>query len=77
MLTSILIAPSMNGLILTGLFMLIIFMIFIKNYSKFLKLNLYQQIVIFCLLILVIGVHSILNLGAEIAYGFNPYKWFC
>ena len=66
----------MNGLILTGLFMLVIFIIFIKNYSKFLKLNLYQQIVIFCLLILVIGVHSILHLGAEIAYGFNPYNWY-
>jgi hypothetical protein len=76
MLTSLLIAPSMNGLILTGLFMLIIFMIFIKNYNNFLKLNYYQQIVILSLLSLVIGIHSLIHLAAEKVYGFNPYKWF-
>ena len=76
MLTSLLIAPSMNGLILTGLFMLIIFMIFIKNYNNFLKLNYYQQIVILSLLSLVIGIHSLIHLAAEKVYDFNPYKWF-
>jgi hypothetical protein len=56
--------------------MLIIFIIFAKNYRQFGKLNYYQQLSILSLLSLVIGIHSMLHLGAEIFYGFNPYKWF-
>jgi hypothetical protein len=69
-------APSMNGLLFTGLLLLIIVVIFANNYSQFLKLNYYQQIALLSLLTLAIGVHSILHLGAETIYGFNPYKWF-
>lgn len=76
MLSNLLMAPSMNGLILTGFLFLIIVIIFAKNYSKFLKLNYYQQITLLSLLSLAIGIHSILHLGAEVFYGFNPYKWF-
>jgi hypothetical protein len=67
-------APSMNGLLFTGLLLLIIVVIFANNYSQFLKLNYYQQIALLSLLSLAIGVHSILHLGAETVYGFNPYK---
>lgn len=76
MLSNILMAPSMNGLVLTGVLLLIIFIIFAKNYGQFLKLNYYQQIALLSLLSLAIGIHSILHLGAEVFYGFNPYKWF-
>jgi hypothetical protein len=76
MLERLFIAPSMNGLILTGFLLLIIVIIFAKNYRQFLKLNYYQQIALLSLLSLAIGIHSILHLGAEIFYGFNPYKWF-
>lgn len=76
MLSNLLMAPSMNGLILTGFLFLIIVIIFAKNYSKFLKLNYYQQITLLSLLSLAIGIHSILHLGGEVFYGFNPYKWF-
>ncbi len=76
MLSRILMAPSMNGLILTGVLLLIIFIIFAKNYGQFLKLNYYQQIALLSLLSLAIGIHSMLHLGAEVFYGFNPYKWF-
>ena len=69
-------APSMNGLLFTGLLLLIILIIFVKNYSQFLKLNYYQQITLLSLLTLAIGIHSILHLGSEVFYGFNPYKWF-
>ena len=74
MLSPLLMAPSMNGLLLTGLLLLIIVVIFANNYSQFLKLNYYQQIALLSLLSLAIGVHSILHLGAETVYGFNPYK---
>lgn len=76
MLSYLIMAPSMNGLLLTGLLLLIILIIFAKNYDQFLKLNYYQQIALLTLLSLAIGVHSILHLGAETVYGFNPYKLF-
>ena len=76
MFLNLLMAPSMNGLLFTGLLLLIIVIIFAKNYSQFLKLNYYQQIALLSLLSLAIGVHSMLHLGAEVFYGFNPYKWF-
>ena len=76
MLSYLIMAPSMNGLLLTGVILLIIFIIFAKNYSQFIKLNYHQQIAILSLLSLAIGIHSILHLGAETVYGFNPYKWF-
>ncbi len=75
-MSTLLMAPSMNGLILTGFLMLIIVIIFAKNYRQFSKLNYYQQIILLSLLTLTIGIHSILHLGAEIFYGFNPYKLF-
>ncbi len=74
MLSTLLMTPSMNGLILTGFLMLIMVIIFAKNYSQFGKLNYYQQITLLSLLTLAIGIHSILHLGAEIFYGVNPYK---
>ena len=76
MFLNLLMAPSMNGLLFTGLLLLIIVIIFAKNYGEFLKLNYYHQIALLSLLSLAIGVHSILHLGAETVYGFNPYKWF-
>ena len=75
-MSTLLMAPSMNGLILTGFLMLIVVIIFAKNYRQFSKLNYYQQIILLSLLTLTIGIHSMLHLGAEIFYGFNPYKWF-
>ena len=74
MLSTLVMTPSMNGLILTGFLMLIMVIIFAKNYSQFGKLNYYQQITLLSLLTLAIGIHSILHLGAEIFYGVNPYK---
>jgi hypothetical protein len=74
MLSTLLMTPSMNGLILTGFLILIMVIIFVKNYSQFGKLNYYQQITILSLLTLAIGIHSILHLGGEIFYGVNPYK---
>ena len=76
MLSYLLMAPSMNGLLFTGILLLIIVIIFAKNYSQFIKLNYYQQIALLSLLSLAIGVHSLLHLGAETVYGFNPYKLF-
>ena len=74
MLPTLVMNPSMTGLILTGFLILIIVIIFAKNYTQFSKLNYYQQITFLSLLTLAIGIHSVLHLGAEIFYGVNPYK---
>ena len=75
MLSDVLVAPSMNGLFFTGFLLLIILIIFMQNYRQFLKLNFYQKISLLSLLILAIGVHSLIHLGVESVYGFNPYRW--
>lgn len=75
MLSDVLVAPSMNGLFFTGFLLLIIVIIFVQNYRQFYKLNFYQKISLLSLLMLAIGVHSLIHLGAESVYGFNPYRW--
>ena len=76
MLSDYLIAPSLNSLFFTGIILLIIFIIFVRNYSQFTKLNYYQQIALLSLITLAIGIHGLIHLGTEAVYGFNPYKWF-
>lgn len=76
MLSDYLIAPSLNSLFFTGIILLIIFIIFVRNYSQFTKLNYYQQIALLSLITLAIGIHGLIHLGIEAVYGFNPYKWF-
>lgn len=75
MLSPLLMAPSMNGLIVTGILMLVMVILFATNYRSFLKLNFYQQLTLLSLISVAIGLHSILHLGGEVFYGFNPYKW--
>lgn len=76
MLSNILIAPSLNSLIITGILLLFILVIFFKNYSQFNRLDNYRKITILALLTIAVGVHGLIHLGLEVNYGLNPYKWF-
>lgn len=76
MLADYLIAPSLNSLFFTGLLILFIFVIFVMNFRNILKLNYYQQLILFSTLTIAIGIHGLIHLGVETNYGFNPYKWF-
>jgi hypothetical protein len=76
MLSDYLIAPSLNSLFFTGIIILFIFIIFIKNFTKFLKLSYYNKIILLTAIVVAIGVHGLIHLGVEVNYGFNPYKWF-
>ena len=71
-----LIAPSINSLFFTGFLILFIFVIFISNYKQFTNLDFYRKLTILSLITIAIGVHGLIHLGAEINYGFNPYRWF-
>jgi uncharacterized membrane protein len=76
MLSDYLIAPSLNSLLFTGIIILVIFFIFIKNFKFFLKLPYYNKLMLLCSISMAIGIHGMIHLGVETNYGFNPYKWF-
>lgn len=76
MLSDYLIAPSLNSVFLTGIIILFVFVIFIKNFSKFLKLAYYDKLILLCSMSIAIGMHGMIHLGVETNYGFNPYNWF-
>ena len=76
MLSDYLIAPSLNSLLFTGIIILAIFIIFIKNFKFFLKLPYYNKLILLCSMSIAIGIHGMIHLGVETNYGFNPYKWF-
>jgi hypothetical protein len=63
-------------LFFTGIMILFIFIIFITNFSKFLKLPYYYKLIILSTISMAIGIHGLIHLGVETNYGFNPYKWF-
>ena len=75
MLAKYLIAPSLNSLFFTGIMILFVFIIFITNFSKFLKLPYYYKLIILSTISIAIGIHGLIHLGVETNYGFNPYKW--
>ena len=76
MLSDYLIAPSLNSLFFTGIIILAIFIIFIKNFKNFLRLPYYNKIILLCSISITIGIHGLIHLGVETNYGFNPYRWF-
>jgi hypothetical protein len=76
MISTYLIAPSVNTLFVTGFLLLFILFLFIKNYTKITYLNFYQKIILLSILTIAVGVHGLIHLGVEVEYNFNPYKWF-
>jgi hypothetical protein len=76
MLFNILIAPSLNSLFITGLLLLCILIVFIKNFKLIRNLNYYQKIMLLSIITIAIGIHGLIHLGAEMQYNFNPYNWF-
>jgi hypothetical protein len=76
MLNNYLIAPSLNSLFFTGIMLLFIFILIIRNFKQVMKLGIYEKIVVLSMLTIAIGCHGLIHLGVESQYGFNPYKWF-
>jgi len=75
MLSYYLIAPSLNSLFVTGVLILLIFLLIITNFKQLMKYRLYEKITILCMLTIAVGIHGLIHLGVEREYGFNPYKW--
>ena len=76
MLSNILMAPSISSLFITGMLLLVIFILVITNFNQLLKYRMYEKITILSLIVIAIGIHGLIHLGVETEYGFNPYKWF-
>ena len=75
MLSDYLIAPSLNALFVTGLILLFIVILMVKNYKSIMRLNYYQQIMLLSSLTIAVGSHGLIHLGVEKQYNFNPYNW--
>ncbi len=75
MLADYLIAPSLMALFVTGLIILLIVILFIKNYKSIIMLNYYQKIMLLASLSIAVGSHGLMHLGVEKQYNFNPYIW--
>ena len=67
--------PSINSLIVTGLLIIAIFFIFIKNIKSVIKLNYYQLLMLLSIITIAIGIHGLLHSSTEVNYNFNPYKY--
>ena len=57
MLSDYLIAPSLNALFVTGLILLFIVILMVKNYKSIMRLNYYQQIMLLSSLTIAVGSH--------------------
>jgi len=66
------ITPSFFSLVTTGILLLIIFYLFIKNWKPILKLNYYQKMILLTLISISVGIHGNIHLGLENSYDFNP-----
>lgn len=66
--------PSYYALALTGVFSLIVVLLFIQNYSSFTKMTPYKLVKLLSHIGILIGVHGLLHLGLEMAYNFNPME---
>ena len=75
MLADYLVAPSLNALFFTGLILLFIIILLVKNYSAIMRLNYYQKIILLTSLSIAIATHGLMHLGVEKQYNFNPYNW--
>ena len=75
MLSNYFIAPSINSLFITGIFLLFIAIIFIQNFRRIKGLNYYQQLMLLSTITIAIGIHGLIHLGVESVYNLNPYRF--
>lgn len=67
--------PSFNSLFITGLLLLSIAIIFVRNFSAFNRLDNYKKMSLLSLFAIAVGIHGLIHMGLEVNYGFNPYNW--
>ncbi len=66
--------PSFLAGGLNGLFILVAFLLIIKNWSELKSLDSYRLIVLIVFISIAFGIHSLVHLGLESAYKWNPIE---
>lgn len=74
LLSYFVLAPSVNSLLVTGLLLLVVLIIFVRNFRRFVSLDFYKKMSLISLIAVAIGVHGLIHLGVETNYGLNPYR---
>lgn len=74
---TILTKPSFWGNAIQGLLILFFLIFFLFKWKQFQQFSFYQKCIIILLIGILIGMHSLLHLGLEIVYNWNPLegKW--
>jgi len=65
-------APSTYAHILGTIILLIVFILFIWNWSEIKRLDTYQILTLLLLISITITLHGLSHLGMEKVYGYNP-----
>lgn len=71
---SIFITPSFYAHLLNALFLLITFIIIIKNAKDIRKYDTYKIIILLILLSIAIGIHGLLHIFHQKYYNYNPIR---
>ncbi len=66
--------PSFLAGGLNGLFILVAFLLIIKNWSELKSLDSYRLIVLIVFISIAFGIHSLVHLGLESVYKWNPIE---
>lgn len=69
------ISPSFIALLITGLLILSVLIILIRNYREVSRTNTMELVGFICILSITIGSHGLLHLGLEDSHSFNPLQW--
>lgn len=71
-MNTIFLIPSFYAHAINGVFLLISFFLLYKNYSKIVRVDLYNLIMMTLLFSISVGVHGISHACLEKIYGYNP-----
>jgi predicted permease len=69
------ISPAFIALLITGLLILSVLIILIKNYKEVSRIDTMELLSFMCIMSITIGSHGLLHLGLEDSHGFNPLHW--
>ena len=66
--------PSFYALVITGLLLLVIVIVAIKNFREIKNLETYKLVMLLSLIAVVVGVHGMAYAQLEQQYNFNPIE---
>lgn len=74
-MTKLYMIPSFYAHLINGIVLLLGFVVLYKHYSKITNIRPYDLFILILIISISIGVHGLLHLGLEKAYGYNPIQF--